>query len=60
MSDPDKEEIGQYKEWQRQTREAVNNDHDYAMTPTYDEAEPDVDFPPASTNRENANRVRLV
>ena len=60
MSDPDKEEIGQYKEWQRQTRESVNNDHDYAMTPTYDEAEPDVDFPPVSINRENADRVRLA
>ena len=47
MSDPDKGEIGQYKEWQRQTREAVNNDHNYAMTPTHDETEPDVDFPPA-------------
>ena len=60
MSDSDLEEIGQYKEWQRQTREAINNDHGYAMTPTYDETEPDVDFPPEALpiDRENADRVR--
>ena len=60
MSDPDLEEIGQYKEWQRQTREAINNDHGYGMTPTYDETEPDVDFLPEAlpTDRENADRVR--
>ena len=62
MSDPDLEEIGQYKEWQRQTREATNNDHGYAMTPTYDETEPDVDFPPEALpiDRENADRVRTI
>ncbi len=61
MSDPDKEAIDQYKEWQTRTKDTINMDHDYALKPTHDEVtEPEVDFPPESQpiNTEHADRVR--